>query len=222
MGEFVQTFFNLDVLAQVWPLLAQGLRMTLLLALACVPLSMALGLVVAVAQDTPRRWLRMLLVAYVDVLRAIPPLVLLIFIFFGLPFLGVKLDEMSAAILALVLNGSSYFAEIFRAGLEAIGKGQREAARSTGLTQLQAMTYVVVPQGLRAVLPDIISNTVELVKQTSIASAVALQELLRSAQLAQGVVYNPTPLVAAALIYFVLFWPFVRLVSRLQNSVSRG
>lgn len=222
MSDFIETFFNLGVLAQVWPLLAQGLWMTLLLALAAVPLSMALGLVVAVAQDTPRRWLRLLLVAYVDVLRAIPPLVLLIFIFFGLPFLGVKLDEMGAAILALVLNGSSYFAEIFRAGLEAVGKGQREAARSTGLTQLQAMAYVVIPQGLRAVSPDIISNTVELVKQTSIASAVALQELLRSAQLAQGVVYNPTPLVAAALIYFVLFWPFVRLVSRLQNSVPHG
>jgi polar amino acid transport system permease protein len=222
MSDFIETFFNLGVLAQVWPLLAQGLWMTLLLALACVPLSMALGLVVAVAQDTPRRWLRMLLVAYVDVLRAIPPLVLLIFIFFGLPFLGVKLDEMSAAVLALVLNGSSYFAEIFRAGLEAVGKGQREAARSTGLTQLQSMSYVVIPQGLRAVLPDIISNTVELVKQTSIASAVALQELLRSAQLAQGVVYNPTPLVAAALIYFLLFWPFVRLVSRLQHGAPHG
>ena len=222
MSDFIETFFNLGVLAQVWPLLAQGLWMTLLLALACVPLSMALGLVVAVAQDTPRRWLRMLLVAYVDVLRAIPPLVLLIFIFFGLPFLGLKLDEMSAAVLALVLNGSSYFAEIFRAGLEAVGKGQREAARSTGLTQLQSMSYVVIPQGLRAVLPDIISNTVELVKQTSIASAVALQELLRSAQLAQGVVYNPTPLVAAALIYFLLFWPFVRLVSRLQHGAPHG
>ena len=222
MSDFIETFLNLGVLAQVWPLLAQGLWMTLLLALACVPLSMALGLVVAVAQDTPRRWLRMLLVAYVDVLRAIPPLVLLIFIFFGLPFLGVKLDEMSAAVLALVLNGSSYFAEIFRAGLESVGKGQREAARSTGLTQLQSMSYVVIPQGLRAVLPDIISNTVELVKQTSIASAVALQELLRSAQLAQGVVYNPTPLVAAALIYFLLFWPFVRLVSRLQHGAPHG
>mgnify|MGYP001766275015 FL=1 len=222
MNEFVQTFFNLDVLAQVWPLLAQGLWMTLLLALASVPLAMALGLAVAVAQDGPRRWLRMLLVAYVDVLRAIPPLVLLIFIYFGLPFLGVKLDEMSAAILALVLNGSSYFAEIFRAGLEAVGKGQREAARSTGLTHLQTMAHVVIPQGLRAMLPDIISNTVELVKQTSIASAVALQELLRSAQLAQGVVYNPTPLVAAALIYFLLFWPFVRLVSRLQHRVANA
>ena len=222
MNEFVQTFFNLDVLAQVWPLLAQGLWMTLLLALASVPLAMALGLAVAVAQDGPRRWLRTLLVAYVDVLRAIPPLVLLIFIYFGLPFLGVKLDEMSAAILALVLNGSSYFAEIFRAGLEAVGKGQREAARSTGLTHLQTMAHVVIPQGLRAMLPDIISNTVELVKQTSIASAVALQELLRSAQLAQGVVYNPTPLVAAALIYFLLFWPFVRLVSRLQHRVANA
>ena len=97
-------------------------------------------------------------------------------------------------------------------------KGQREAARSTGLSWLQSMTYVVVPQGTRNVLPDLVSNTVELVKQTSIASAVALQELLRSAQIAQGLLYNPTPLVAAAIVYFLMFWPFVRLVSRMQNK----
>jgi polar amino acid transport system permease protein len=78
----------------------------------------------------------------------------------------------------------------------------------------------VVPQGTRNVLPDLISNTVELVKQTSIASAVALQELLRSAQLAQGLLYNPTPLIAAAIVYFLMFWPFVRLVSRLQNRTA--
>jgi polar amino acid transport system permease protein len=160
----------------------------------------------------------MVLVAYVDTLRAIPPLVLLIFIFFGLPFLGVSLGEFSAAVLALTLNGSSYFAEIFRAGLESVPKGQREAARSTGLSWLQSITYVVAPQGTRNVLPDLVSNTVELFKQTSIASAVALQELLRSAQIAQGLLYNPTPLVAAAIVYFLMFWPFVRLVSRMQNK----
>ena len=80
------------------------------------------------------------------------------------------------------------------------------------------MSYVVIPQGARNVLPDLVSNTVELVKQTSIASVVALQELLRSAQIAQGLVYNPTPLVAAAAIYLLMFWPFVRIVSRLQRK----
>ena len=95
-----------------------------------------------------------------------------------------------------------------------------EAARSTGLSWYKSMIHVVVPQGTRNVLPDLISNTVELAKQTSIASVVALQELLRGAQIAQGLTYNTTPLVVAALIYFIIFWPFVRLISRLQNTPS--
>ncbi len=200
MSEIVTTFFNLDVLREVWPLLVEGLWLTLALAAVAIPLSIGIGLVIAVAQDLHSTPLRMVLVAYVDTLRAIPPLVLLIFIFFGLPFLGVSLGEFSAAVLALTLNGSSYFAEIFRAGLESVPKGQREAARSTGLSWLKSITYVVAPQGTRNVLPDLVSNTVELFKQTSIASAVALQELLRSAQIAQGLLYNPTPLVAAAIV----------------------
>lgn len=220
MDELVTTFFNLDVLKQVWPLLLQGFWMTLALAVVAVPLSVLAGIAIAMAQDVPSKLLRFLLIAYVDVMRAIPPLVLLIFIFFGLPFLGLKLNEFTAAVLALTLNGSSYFAEIFRAGIESVPKGQREAARSTGLSWYKSMIYVIVPQGTRNVLPDLISNTVELVKQTSIASAVALQELLRSAQLAQGLLYNPTPLIAAAIVYFLMFWPFVRLVSRLQNRTA--
>lgn len=220
MNELVDTFLNLDVLAKVWPLLLQGFWMTLALAAVTVPLSVAVGLAIAMAQDLPGKFLRFLLIAYVDVLRAIPPLVLLIFIFFGLPFLGLRLNEFTAAVLALTLNGSSYFAEIFRAGLESVPRGQREAARSTGMSWRVSMFHVVAPQGARNVLPDLISNTVELVKQTSIASVVALQELLRSAQLAQGLVYNPTPLIAAAIVYFLMFWPFVRLVSRLQNRTA--
>jgi polar amino acid transport system permease protein len=218
MSELVNTFFNLEILREVWPLLLEGLWLTLALAAVAVPLSIAIGLAIAVAQDLHSKVLRMVLVAYVDTLRAIPPLVLLIFIFFGLPFLGLRLGEFPAAVLALTLNGSSYFAEIFRAGIESVPQGQREAARSTGLTWFQSMAYVVAPQGTRNVLPDLVSNTVELFKQTSIASAVALQELLRAAQIAQGLLYNPTPLVAAAIVYFLMFWPFVRLVSRMQNK----
>lgn len=218
MNEVVDTFFNIEVLAQVWPLLGQGFLLTLALSAVTVPLAVGLAILVAVAQDLPSRLLRGVLEIYTDVMRAFPPLVLLIFIFFGLPFLGVQLNGFVAAVLAMTLNGSSYFGEIFRAGLESVSRGQREAARSTGLSWSQSMIHVVIPQGSRNVMPDLVSNTVELVKQTSIASVVAQQELLRSAQLAQGLTYNPTPLIAAALIYFIMFWPFVRIVSRMQRK----
>ena len=217
MNGFVQNFLNLEILKQIWPLLLEGFWMTLKLSVLAIPLAAALGLLLAVAQGSSSRFVRALVIGYVDVFRSIPPLVLLIFIFYALPFLGVKLPDFVAAVLALVLNGSSYFAEIFRAGLEAVPQGQHEAARSTGMTWWQSMSNVIIPQGIRNVLPDLVSNTLELAKQTSIASAVALQELLRSAQIAQGVTYNATPLIAAALIYFLMFWPFVRLVSRMHD-----
>lgn len=217
MPSFTETFLNWEILAAVWPLLAQGVEMTLLLAAFSLPLAIGGGLLLAVLHGLDCRPLRAVLVAYIDLMRAIPPLVLLIFIFYGLPFLGLELGPITAATLALTLNGSSYFAEIFRAGLESVPAGLREAARSTGLTWRQMMGTVVIPIGIRNVLPDLVSNTLELFKETSIASAVALQELLRSAQIAQGITYNPTPLVAAAAIYLLALWPFVRLVSHMQK-----
>ncbi len=217
MDDFLDTFVNIDSLIEVWPLLLSGLEVSALLCLVTVPLGAALGLTVAVLHSLKIRFLTGLLVLYVDLLRSFPPLVLLILIYYGLPFLGLELSELPAAALALVLNSSSYYGEIFRAGIEAIPKGQREAARSTGLTALQAMAYVVLPQAIKAVVPPLTSNTLELVKLTSIASVVALPELLRTARMAQDLVYNPTPLMAAALIYFVLLWPLVRLISTLDR-----
>src|SRR5690606_23425272 len=218
MQNVIDSFFNLQVLTEVYPLLLKGIRLTALLTVVALPLAAALGLLLAVLHSLPNRFLRGLLVTYIDALRAVPPLVLLVFIYFGLPFLGVRFDAFTAVVLALVLNGSSFFGEIFRAGLESVPKGQDEAARSTGLTGTQTMINVIIPQGVRNVLPDLITNVLELAKQTSLASVVGLQELLRNAQIAQGLTYNPTPLVAAALVYFLLLWPFVRLVSRLQRQ----
>src|SRR5579872_4264367 len=217
MQDFLDTFANLDSLIEVWPLLLSGLGITALLCLVTVPLGAALGLAVAVLHNLRVRYLTGALIVYVDLLRSFPPLVLLILIYYGLPFLGLELGALSAASLALVLNSSAYYGEIFRAGIEAIPKGQREAARSTGLTALQAMAYVVLPHAIKAVVPPLTSNTLELVKLTSIASVVALPELLRTARMAQDLVYNPTPLMAAALIYFLVLWPVVRLISRLDR-----
>ena len=218
MGSVIDNFFNLEVLLEIYPLLLQGLKLTALLTLVTIPLSAVLGLLLAVLQGLPNRVLRAVLVAYTDVLRSVPPLVLLVFIYFGLPFLGIRLGAFAAVVLALTLNGSSFFGEIFRAGIESVHRGQDEAARSTGLNGSQTMIHVIIPQGVKNVLPDLITNVLELAKQTSLASVVGLQELLRNAQIAQGLVYNPTPLIAAALIYFLLLWPFVRLIARMQRQ----
>ncbi len=96
-------------------------------------------------------------------------------------------------------------------------EGQSEAARSTGLGRLQTLAYVVLPQAVRNVLPDLLSNTLEVVKLTSLGSVVAMPELLFQARQAQSVTYNPTPIVLAAAVYFIMLWPLVRLLSRLEN-----
>ena len=120
--------------------------------------------------------------------------------------------------LGFFLNTSSYYGEIFRAGFESIPRGQTEAARSTGLTRWQTLVSVVIPQATRNVLPDLISNTLEVIKLTTLASVVALPELLNNARQAQALTYNPTPIVLAALMYLVLLWPLVRLLSRLEHK----
>lgn len=219
MDNLIDAFFNADALRQSWPYLVHGLVLTLGLSIAIVPASMVCGLLIAALFSLRLRPLNAALIVYIDFFRSFPPLVLIIFIFFGMPFLGVRLSELPAFTLGAVLNGSAFFGEIFRAGIESVPKGQYEAARSTGLTLVQAMRYVVLPQAIRNVLPPLTSNAIELVKSTSLASVVAIPELLRNARIAQGATFSPTPLVAAALVYLVILWPAVRLVSRMDRKI---
>ncbi len=219
MQEFLASFANLESLTRIYPLLLQGLGVTLLLSLVTVPLAFSLGLVVAALYSFHVRFLNPLLIVYVDALRAFPVLVLLILIFYGLPFLGINLAPFPATVTAIALNNSGYYGEIFRAGIETVPRGQRDAARSSGLTAWQTAFFVVLPQAVQNVLAPLAGNTLELIKTTSIATAVALPELLRSARVAQESTYNPTPLTAAALMYFVVLWPFTRLVARLERKM---
>lgn len=213
----IATFFNPAIIAAAWPILLQGLIVTALLSLAVVPLGLIGGGVLAILSTMRQGWVRWPLMAWVDFFRAFPPLVLLIFLYAGLPFVGVQLGGFGCVAVAFFLNTGAYYGEILRAGIESVPAGQTEAARSTGLTRLQAMIYVVLPQAVRNVLPDLLSNSLEVVKLTSIASVVAMPELLYQARQAQSVTYNPTPIVAAAVLYFLLLWPAVRLLSRLEN-----
>lgn len=213
----IETFFNAGIMAQAWPIILAGLGNTLLLSLLVVPLGLAGGLLLALLSTVRTPWVRWPLIAWVDFFRAFPPLVLLIFLYAGLPFAGLELGGFACVGIAFFLNTGAYYGEVLRAGIESVPAGQVEAARSTGLSRGQALLWVVLPQAVRAVLPDLLSNTLEVVKLTSLASVVALPELLFQARQAQSLTYNPTPIVAAAAVYFLLLWPVVRLLSRLEN-----
>jgi len=215
-------FANPDSLALAWPLLMQGLWLTLLMAAAALPTSILGGLAVAVLYALAGPDARRALVLGIDLLRAFPVLVLLVLVFYGLPFLGLTLSGFAAVVLAIGLNNTGYFGEIFRAGLAAVPSGQAEAARALGLTRLQALRLVLLPQAVRRVVAPLAGNALELVKTTSIGALVALPELLRSARVAQEQTYDPTPLVAAAAIYFVLLWPFARAVAVLERRAMAG
>jgi polar amino acid transport system permease protein len=216
--QILQVFFSLAILERTWPFIVRGVEMTAALSLVIVPIGVASGLAVAILYHLHRKWLNRILMAYVDFFRAFPPLVLLLFIYGGLPFLGLDLPLFATVALAFLLNTSSYYGEIFRAGLESVPAGQAEAARSTGLSRWQTMLWVVLPQATRNVLPDLVSNTLEVIKLTTLASVVGFTELLNNARNAQALTYNATPVVAAALIYLALLWPLVRLVSRLEHK----
>ena len=220
MDTILQQFFNLGVMEQAFPLILGGLKQTIIICLIVVPLGLAGGLAFALISLSQLRTVRWAAIAAIDFFRSIPPLVLLIFVYAGLPFASFRLSPLAAVAISFFLNTSSYYGEIYRAGIESVGLGQWDAARSTGLQAYQTLAYVVLPQAVRNVLPDLVSNTVEVVKLTSIASVVALPELLYSADMARSVTFNSSPIVLAAGIYLAMLWPLVRLISRLERRIA--
>jgi polar amino acid transport system permease protein len=222
MEEMIQSFFNAEIARAALPIVLAGLLNTVLLSLMVVPLGLIGGLGLALAAHSKNRLVRWPLMAWVDFFRAFPPLVLLILLFAGLPFAGLELGGFACVAIAFFLNTGAYYGEILRAGIDSIPGGQVEAARSTGLSSFQTTAYIVLPQAVRNVLPDLLSNTLEVVKLTSLGSVVAVPELLYQARQAQSVSFNPTPIVMAAVIYFLILWPMVRLLSRLENRALAG
>ncbi len=218
IDDLLLNFFSLEIIREAWPILLAGLWQTILLSLLVVPLGLAGGVLLAVGSTVRTPWVRWPLMAWVDVFRALPPLVLLVFVYAGLPFAGIEVNAWTAVAIGFFLNTGAYYGEILRAGIESVPSGQQEAARSLGLSRWKTIRLVVLPQAVRNVLPDLVSNTLEVVKLTSIASVVALPELLFQARQAQSVTYNATPIMVAAIAYVVLLWPLVRLVSRLENG----
>ena len=220
MEAITQQFLNFAIMERALPLVLMGLKQTVMLCLLVIPLGLVGGLTFSLLSRSRIRPVRWTAIVGIDFFRAVPPLVLLIFIYSGLPFAGFRPSPWTAVAIAFFLNTSSYYGEIYRAGIESVSPGQWDAARSTGLSALSTLTHVVLPQAVRNVLPDLVSNTVEVVKLTSIASVVALPEMLYSADMARSVTFNASPIVLAAAIYLVMLWPVVRLISRLERRMA--
>lgn len=211
------TFLNGRVFIETLPLILSGLSTTLLLGITSIAVGMALGLVLALVRLYAGRVGRGLAIAYIDVFRAVPVLVFLIIIYYALPFVGIRLSPFGSAASALSIVGSAYSAEIFRAGIEAVPRGQFEAAQALGLHTWLVMARVVLPQAIRLVIPPATSNCISILKDTALASVVAMPDLLKQATQAQALAANPTPLIAAAGIYLLMLLPLVRLVGRLER-----
>ena len=208
-GRFLDTFFNARVMAQYLPKILEGLLVTLQLAACIVVTGILAGLCLALIRSFRIRPVNFCIVLAVDVLRALPPLVLIILFYFALPGVGVRLSGFVSTWLALGMVLTAFAEEIFWAGILAVPRGQWEASRSTGLTFIQTLAHVVLPQAVRLTIPPLTNRTIAITKGTELGAVVAVGEILYQAQTGLSFSYNPSPLTLGAIAYVLLFVPIV-------------
>jgi polar amino acid transport system permease protein len=209
MTGLIDTFFNLQVMLQYLPKVLEGMGITILLSLAVVASGLALGLALGVLRSLQIRVLNALIVLFADVFRAVPPLVILIIIYFALPTVGVRFSGFVSAWIGLSLVLAAFAEEIIWAGILSVPRGQWEAARSSGLRFVQALRLVVLPQAVRLTVAPLTSRAIVITKNTALASVVAVGEILYQAQAGYSFSYNPSPLTLGAIAYLILFIPLV-------------
>jgi polar amino acid transport system permease protein len=207
--RFLNSFFNARVAWDYLPKIADGFVLTVVLALCVIATGLAAGLVLAVIRAFGIRPLNWLIIFVVDLFRALPPLVIIALLYFGLPAAGLSLSGFTATWLSLSWVLMAFSEEIFWAGIVATPKGQWEAARSTGLSFLKTLGWVVLPQAVRMVIPPLTNRTIAITKGTALGSVVAVSEILGAAQAGVSFSFNPTPLTLGAAAYVVLFVPVV-------------
>src|SRR5215211_6305212 len=202
------------------PLLLEGYRMTIVVSLLAMLLSLALGIVVAGMRTSPLAPLRWLATAYVEVFRNTPLLIQLYFYFFGLTRLGLRLSAFQAGVAALGIYTAAYVAEVVRSGVLSVDRGQRDAARALGLSYLQTQRYVILPQAIRTVLPPLGNLGIALVKNSALVSSIALADLLYVSDLIQSRTFRTFEVFTAVVVlYLSLTLPLALLVSRLERRL---
>ena len=207
--RFAETFLNTKVMLKYLPDILSGVVVTIELAALVVVTGIAAGLALALLRSLGIRPLNWLIVVVVDLFRSLPPLVVIVLIYFGLPSVDLSPSGFVSTWLSLAFVLMAFSEEIFWAGITAVARGQWEAARSTGLSFGQTLMSVVLPQAFRLTIPPLTNRTIAITKGTALGTVVAVSEILGMASSAVSNSYNPSPLTLGAIAYLVLFLPMV-------------
>lgn len=207
--RFVDTFFQPAMLAKYWPAILKGMAVTLELGLAIVVTGLTLGLALACLRSYRWRALNFVIVVVVDAFRALPPLVAILLLYFGLPQVGLNLSSFTVLWLVLSFVLAAFAEEIFWAGIISTSKGQWDAARSTGLTFGQTLAWIILPQAVRIGVPPLTNRTIAIIKNTALGTVIGVPEILNQATSAQSFSGNATPLMMGAIAYVIVFVPVV-------------
>ena len=208
-STIVENFFNPVIAARYWPDILRGAVVTIELGVLIVVSGLLLGLGLAILRALQIRPFTWLIIAFADVFRALPPLVTLVLVYFALPFVDIEISGFVATWATLAFSLAAFAEETFWAGILSVDKGQWEASRSTGLTYLQTLGFVVLPQAVRMTIPSLTNRTIAITKMTAIASVVAVEEILANAATAQAYSANTTPITMAAFAYLAIVVPLV-------------
>ncbi|HDF5935038.1 TPA: ABC transporter permease subunit [Staphylococcus aureus] len=200
----------------------KGIKITILISLIGVALGSILGAFVALMKLSKIKIISWIASIYIEILRGTPMLVQVFIVFFGITAaLGLDISALVCGTIALVINSSAYIAEIIRAGINAVDKGQMEAARSLGLNYRQTMKSVIMPQAIKNILPALGNEFVTLIKESSIVSTIGVGEIMFNAQVVQGISFDPfTPLIVAAALYFVLTFVLTRIMNMIEGRLN--
>ncbi|WP_186152938.1 amino acid ABC transporter permease [Burkholderia gladioli] len=218
MDRIVDNFFNAGIVSQSWPMILSGFGITVLVSVLVIVLGVTLGLVLALVRAMQVRVLDVLIVAYVDFLRTMPQLVVLVLVYFGLPYAGLRLSPLATTVLGLGAVLSAFACEIFWSSIQALPRGQSEAALALGFGRWRMLFEIILPQAIRMSIPLLTNRAIAVSKGVALGTAVALPEVLGQAQSLVGILANPSPLTMAALCYLSLFIPLVVLSRWLERT----
>jgi polar amino acid transport system permease protein len=203
------SFFNADVASRYWLDIVYGMWVTTYLGAAVIATGLGAGLAAAMLRSFHVRLVNLLIVVFADAFRALPPLVVIIVLFFAFPYVNLAMSAFTATWLALSLVLAAFAEEIFWAGILSVPKGQTEAARSTGMSRLQTLVHVILPQAVRLTIPPLTNRMIAITKGTALGSVVAVHEIIYYASSGASEAGNPTPLTLGAAAYLALFLPVV-------------
>ncbi|MBI3080097.1 MAG: amino acid ABC transporter permease [candidate division NC10 bacterium] len=213
--------FRLSIFVEVFPLLLGGAWVTLYITVVSIAIGIAGGLVLGVMRVSRFALIRGAATTYTELIRGTPLLMQLIVLYYALPSVGINLPALAAGITGLAANSAAYVGEIFRAGIQSVERGQVEAARAVGLTHMQTMRYVVLPQAFRLVLPPLTNEFVTMLKDSSLVSTLAIAELLRVGREVVAWKVNVfSPFAGVTLLYLVMTLPLTKLARYLEQRID--